>query len=288
VNNLLLFESNMPPPVRRPKSAFQFFQSDHLGTLRKEIQDMSACMTELSSRWKALDDTSRQSYLEQERLDRERFLREEAEADERALRRQEELRASQQQSSTATDGPRAARAVIEDKRREHEEKQQQRKQKQQQMPEDDEKRAEIVARQRQRDAREAAVAERHQKLDKEASKQAAQRLEYLLQQSDIFAKLHGGGSTTNNNNAAKSKANSANSHNNRKGEGPKDEEILEEDESENHVFLTQQPSCITFGQLKGYQLEGLNWMIHLAEKGLNGILADEMGKSPKHERLFKY
>jgi hypothetical protein len=26
--------------------------------------------------------------------------------------------------------------------------------------------------------------------------------------------------------------------------------------------------------MKAYQLEGLNWMIHLAEKGLNGILAD--------------
>eukprot|EP00980_Cylindrotheca_fusiformis_P022389 scaffold9267_cov168-Cylindrotheca_fusiformis.AAC.1 len=37
------------------------------------------------------------------------------------------------------------------------------------------------------------------------------------------------------------------------------------------------PSCIKFGKLKPYQLESLNWMIHLAEKGLNGILADEMG-----------
>ncbi|EED93751.1 predicted protein, partial [Thalassiosira pseudonana CCMP1335] len=44
-----------------------------------------------------------------------------------------------------------------------------------------------------------------------------------------------------------------------------------------HVFLTKQPNCIKFGTLKPYQLEGLNWMIHLAEKGLNGILADEMG-----------
>ena len=50
----------------------------------------------------------------------------------------------------------------------------------------------------------------------------------------------------------------------------------EEDESEEeqHVFLTQQPSCIKHGTLKAYQLEGLNWMVHLAEKGLNGILAD--------------
>jgi SNF2 family DNA or RNA helicase len=46
---------------------------------------------------------------------------------------------------------------------------------------------------------------------------------------------------------------------------------------ERHTFLMKQPSCIKFGTLKPYQLEGLNWMIHLAEKGLNGILADEMG-----------
>jgi SWI/SNF-related matrix-associated actin-dependent regulator of chromatin subfamily A member 5 len=42
------------------------------------------------------------------------------------------------------------------------------------------------------------------------------------------------------------------------------------------VYLTKQPSTIKFGQLKPYQLEALNWMIHLTEKGLNGILADEM------------
>ena len=31
------------------------------------------------------------------------------------------------------------------------------------------------------------------------------------------------------------------------------------------------------GRSKPNQLEGLNWMIHLAEKGLNSILADETG-----------
>ena len=51
----------------------------------------------------------------------------------------------------------------------------------------------------------------------------------------------------------------------------------EEDPDEALIFLTKQPSIIEFGTLKPYQLEGLNWMIHLAEKGLNGILADEMG-----------
>ena len=31
------------------------------------------------------------------------------------------------------------------------------------------------------------------------------------------------------------------------------------------------------GDLKDYQLTGLNWMISLYETGINGILADEMG-----------
>ncbi|OII77763.1 SNF2 family N-terminal domain-containing protein [Cryptosporidium andersoni] len=44
-----------------------------------------------------------------------------------------------------------------------------------------------------------------------------------------------------------------------------------------YTRLQFQPTCITGGQLKPYQLEGLNWLIYLYESGLNGILADEMG-----------
>lgn len=40
--------------------------------------------------------------------------------------------------------------------------------------------------------------------------------------------------------------------------------------------LTEQPNCIT-GELRPYQLEGLNFLVGLFERGLNGILADEMG-----------
>eukprot|EP00916_Digyalum_oweni_P009359 GHVL01015781.1.p1 GENE.GHVL01015781.1~~GHVL01015781.1.p1 ORF type:complete len:1001 (-),score=230.73 GHVL01015781.1:13-3015(-) len=40
--------------------------------------------------------------------------------------------------------------------------------------------------------------------------------------------------------------------------------------------LTSQPSIIR-GNLRPYQLEGLNWMIKLYETEINGILADEMG-----------
>ncbi|KDO32369.1 hypothetical protein SPRG_02846 [Saprolegnia parasitica CBS 223.65] len=39
----------------------------------------------------------------------------------------------------------------------------------------------------------------------------------------------------------------------------------------------KQPSLLTGGTLRSYQLEGIQWMCNLFENGLNGILADEMG-----------
>ncbi len=39
----------------------------------------------------------------------------------------------------------------------------------------------------------------------------------------------------------------------------------------------RQPELMTGGVMRGYQLEGLEWLKSLYENGLNGILADEMG-----------
>mmetsp|Transcript_59635 Transcript_59635/g.158716 ORF Transcript_59635/g.158716 Transcript_59635/m.158716 type:complete len:1056 (+) Transcript_59635:1184-4351(+) len=41
--------------------------------------------------------------------------------------------------------------------------------------------------------------------------------------------------------------------------------------------LTKQPSILTNGTLREYQLEGLNWLVRLYNNGISGILADEMG-----------
>ena len=60
-----------------------------------------------------------------------------------------------------------------------------------------------------------------------------------------------------------------------------DEELLRDEADDagqavSHRLLAQ-PSIITGGKLREYQLQGLNWMIHLYDNGINGILADEMG-----------
>ncbi|KAL3648941.1 putative ATP-dependent DNA helicase chr12 [Castilleja foliolosa] len=41
--------------------------------------------------------------------------------------------------------------------------------------------------------------------------------------------------------------------------------------------VTEQPSMLQGGELRPYQLEGLQWMLSLFNNNLNGILADEMG-----------
>ncbi|KAJ6431384.1 hypothetical protein OIU84_018799 [Salix udensis] len=41
--------------------------------------------------------------------------------------------------------------------------------------------------------------------------------------------------------------------------------------------VTEQPYILIGGQLRSYQLEGLQWMLSLYNNNLNGILADEMG-----------
>jgi SWI/SNF-related matrix-associated actin-dependent regulator of chromatin subfamily A member 5 len=52
--------------------------------------------------------------------------------------------------------------------------------------------------------------------------------------------------------------------------------LLDETVADKQHRLTVQPSCIKFGKMRDYQLQGLNWLIHLYDNGINGILADEM------------
>mmetsp|Transcript_2589 Transcript_2589/g.5909 ORF Transcript_2589/g.5909 Transcript_2589/m.5909 type:complete len:921 (-) Transcript_2589:134-2896(-) len=57
-----------------------------------------------------------------------------------------------------------------------------------------------------------------------------------------------------------------------------DKEMMSEAQKDDNVVrLTVQPANIKFGTMRGYQLEGLNFIINLWRKGMGAILADEMG-----------
>ena len=264
-----------------------------------------------------MTEAQKSKYYDLEKADRERFERESEEADKERLAVQEARR----KALTVQDGEelvsRGARAKLDQEREEKERRREERRLAREADMDDEEraerdrkieeKRKETEARQKKRAAQDEALAKQHKKLDKEEAKKTANRLEYLFKQSPIFAKLKmgegsmedemtkeetdaaktserssGRGARNKNKSAAAASAGAKPHHIHDKDSAEEDEEV--EEEEDQHVFLTKQPSIIKFGQLKPYQLESLNWMIHLAEKGLNGILADEVSytKSSVH------
>ena len=56
-----------------------------------------------------------------------------------------------------------------------------------------------------------------------------------------------------------------------------DENNSDSDTEDDFIKQEKQPSNLENGELKEYQLEGLNWLLKLHSMNINGILADEMG-----------
>lgn len=237
---------------------------------------------QLSARWRALPQDEKDLYLQKEAVDRKRFKEESAQADAEALRIQEERRAQQEVQEGESTSARGARKKMDLERMEQQERQANRIKKPlstEAQARRDQAQAETEKRRKARQVQEDALAKQHRKLDKEEARKASQRLEYLLAQSDVFAKLKSGGDAKNGKQVTEEKKEEEPKKRDRRSGAHRSEvkEVEEEEEEEvgdNHIFLSQQPACIKFGTLKPYQMESLNWMIHLAEKGLNGILAD--------------
>lgn len=77
----------------------------------------------------------------------------------------------------------------------------------------------------------------------------------------------------------KSKLMEAGDHRHRRTEQEEDEELLTESKKSTQIItrFDSSPSYVKGGEMRDYQIRGLNWMISLYENGINGILADEMG-----------
>ena len=112
--------------------------------------------------------------------------------------------------------------------------------------------------------------EQNAKVAKEGNKNSKYKV--LLAETEVFAHFLAGSKS----HAAKEKKGKK-ARKETINEDEEDKEMVENEDHFHGTRLTVQPSCIKFGTMRQYQIEGLNWMIKLFDQGINGILADEMG-----------
>lgn len=113
------------------------------------------------------------------------------------------------------------------------------------------------------------------------------RLSYLMAQSEVFShflmgdindSVAAGNRGKKSSNANKKTALKTKTGRTRKNEITEDKELMKMAQKDANVTrLLKQPSNIVGGEMRAYQLEGLNWLIKLYDNNVNGILADEMG-----------
>ncbi|ESN98569.1 hypothetical protein HELRODRAFT_101736 [Helobdella robusta] len=122
------------------------------------------------------------------------------------------------------------------------------------------------------------------------------RFDYLLQQTELFAHFMTTGDNANKSGKMptsplkikagrprmkkdeKVKLIEAGDHRHRRTEQEEDEELLSDIKKAQAITrFDSSPSYVKGGEMRDYQVRGLNWMISLYENGINGILADEMG-----------
>ncbi|CAG9463301.1 unnamed protein product [Pedinophyceae sp. YPF-701] len=154
--------------------------------------------------------------------------------------------------------------------------------------EEDRHRAEVARKERERlkkieNSRKAKMDMMHAAANKEAAAGGAarsqHRLHFLMRQAEIFQHF-APNLGSEGKKGGKGKKSGARGHRGEHGEADEDAELLAEvemDEDRAQHRLDVQPKCIKGGEMRPYQMQGLNWMIHLYDNGINGILADEMG-----------
>lgn len=101
-----------------------------------------------------------------------------------------------------------------------------------------------------------------------------EKLNYLLSQAEHYANyLFNGDYSLSIDKTAK-----RNNRKKRVSRARDEDDILDDFTLEKKLFrITTQPSIVKNGELRSYQVDGVNWLISLYKAGINGILADEMG-----------
>lgn len=120
--------------------------------------------------------------------------------------------------------------------------------------------------------------ERDQLQDQAAPKDAASKLDYLLGQSEVFAHFMAGSVAAATTDKRRKKTGKSSARG-RMTEAEEDAQMLKSAASTRRlVRLEKQPTILAdHCKMHKYQIEGLNFLIHLHDNALHGILADEMG-----------
>eukprot|EP00605_Chrysophyceae_sp_TOSAG23-4_P002848 GSChrysophyteH1.ASY1.ANO1.3137.1 assembled CDS len=237
------------PGIQRPKSAYQYhaqLRSPHIkAQLLAEGKNatMGIVVQTVAGIWRGLSPEEKQEYVDMATKDRERYDRECAERD-AVVRAEQEAR---RKKNNVTGFSMEKREAAPKRKRE----------------ESDASKKDKARRRKERKEELEAVDASMKDIKASRMEQVEARLKYLLSQSDIFS--HFGAGTKKMKDTLQSSVRVSN----------EDERNLIAEEADDD--LLQQPSIITGGLLRPYQLEGLNWVIRLIENGINGILADEMG-----------
>ncbi|KAI6189842.1 Transcription activator [Aphelenchoides bicaudatus] len=109
------------------------------------------------------------------------------------------------------------------------------------------------------------------------------RFEELLSKTENFSRCLSAGdialAPTKKRVGRPKKAVSETDRRHRKTEKEEDEEMLDQEahNSGNLFLFEKNPWYIENGELRDYQIRGVNWLIQLQHNGISGILADEMG-----------
>lgn len=133
--------------------------------------------------------------------------------------------------------------------------------------------------------------EQQQNLNKQKVSDSAKRFKYLIGLTDLFRHFIDARAKSDpqfkemleeveahHEEEKKKSGGGGSDHRHRKTEKEEDAELLNDEaggEDASTVF-TESPGYI-HGQMRDYQVQGLNWMVSLYENNISGILADEMG-----------